>query len=264
MNTSISIGIIEHAFRNSYLRDLHIYYAIRMYAKSQGGYFDEEILKNVAKISNYRYSTILTRLRSLRKRGFVNKCKYSGYRFKSQAKICMDLGITSNRIIGFANIKDFENFRALCYSGVLGRIIKTKKYIQRLNDSGIHTRKADKSQIEIAINYMAKVLNISYATSQRIRKSAQKLDFIDIKLDYDKDFYLTEKNIDEFKMLRQLPGNRFKEIKKINGILRVIDHFFISSKVLVYSSKALSYNHLLLTNTSKCATQKVATVNNMT
>ena len=168
-----------------------------------------------------------------------------------------------NRIIGYAKIKDFENFRALCYSGVLGRIIKTKKYIQRLNDSGIHPRKADKSQIEIAINYMAKVLNISYSTSQRIRKSAQKLDFIDIKLDYDKDFYLTEKNIDEFKMLRRLPGNRFKEIKRINGILRVIDHFFISSKVLVYSSRVLSYNHLLLSNNSERATPTVATVNNL-
>ena len=64
-------------------------------------------------------------------------------------------------------------------------------------------------------------------------------------------------------MLRPLPGNRFKEIKRINGILRVIDHFFISSKVLVYSSKALSYNHLLITNTPKRATHLLTTVNNV-
>ena len=243
--TSISIAFIEYCFRNNLMRDLHIYYAIRSYAKEQGGWFGDEILNEIAKITNLEISTIVYRVNRLRKMGWVIDAKKEGYRFKSQSRLLKELNLSGYRIICFAEIKDFDSFRALCYSGVISKIHKGKiyRYKQKRLMDGIRTKRGDKNpEIEIALNYMAIHLGISYSMSQRVRKLAATLGYIKIKESYDKKFSLTEFEIESFKRLRLVSYSRFKAIKKVKGIYRVIDNYFINPCITTYNSRVLKSN----------------------
>lgn len=240
--TSISVALIEHCFRNNLMRDLHIYYAVRSIAKVQGGFFDKETIKQVAKITNLEESTIVFRVNRLRKMNWVMDCKYNGYRFKSQLRLFSELELKGYRIISFAEIKDFESFRALCYAGVVSKIHKGKiySYKQNLIKEGIRTKRGDKiPEIEIALNYLSKYLGISYSMSQRVRKVAATLGYLKITEDYNKKFFLTDFNIEDYKKARLLSYSRFKAIKKVKGIYRVIDNYFVSPLISTYSSKTL-------------------------
>jgi hypothetical protein len=227
------------------MRDLHIYYAIRSISKAQGGFFNMDIIKQVAKITNLKQSTVIFRVNRLRKLNWVIDCKYDGYRFKSQAKIFSELELSGYRIISFAEIKDFESFRALCYAGVVSKIHKGKiySYKQKLLRDGIRTKRGDKNpEIEIALNYLSKYLGITYSMSQRVRKVATTLGYLKITEDYNKKFHLTDFNIEDYKKARLLSYSRFKAIKKVKGIYRVIDNYFVSPLISTYSSKTLKTN----------------------
>jgi len=240
VNTSISISIAEHAFRNNYLRDLHIYYLLRAYSQTRGGWFGEATLKDVAKITNKKLSTVNTRIRNLKKRGWVIKCKGGGFKFKSQAKIYSELDITGKRVavgISIDQIKDFNEFRSICYSGHIGRIERNKEYKHKKLLRGVRPKRRheNKKGFEIAINYSAKVLNTSYSTSQRIRKQSEKHGYVKVSMNYDKNFEITLDNIEEFKISRKY-ADVFKPIRIIDQKLRVIDSFSITSNISLYVS----------------------------